>query len=619
MAGIRESEPFKAIMRMFEGIQNQNPPEQGDIEILGGYIDATEANMGAQGKARIRKMIGEMVVPINDKTSWKVAMNQKTKLHNQREANKKRLVENLKATQGRNAIIPEELEEIKAPDTKELYFVKNDMTMGVDPFANIGEENTTVKLQYAGTLTWAEFKNRCLVEVNPGATDKEKRITIKSLTIEGIIEEAQRRGLTHVQLGKLLLDFTKQTIPELASKANSMESDELDDVLTNLENVIDVDKEIKEVEKALNSVKREPGEDISIPGASYRAKQIILTRLRASKTVTRTSSTVTKGADSVTITMLLELVHPRVKTEILDIRAMHFKMMNLEWTYQSFITEVREIEKKNPTWNIKSTMYCQSRGMFSLKDAGINVNKIEMNEAETDQEGQGEEYIDPEEDYDDPAYYDSPSYDNDGDGGEDVSSDDEVHRDDTGALFLFRGRPLNQRRGRSGGAGAGRPGPMKRQGTSPGQRGASGRGGPKRPGVNVLQGESRGRGRDAGRRNSRGGSQNRGRSGYTRPRAASEGRRFTSGAQAANREMRCFRCNSKNHRSKSCPRFKAFCQEACHHCKKDGKTLFHPPLLCPFRQGSGYITPAERTSAEREMFGFRAQSPASPITVRKNV
>ena len=180
MAGIRESEPFKAIMRMFEGIQNQNPPEQGDIEILAGYIDATEANMGAQGKARIRKMIGEMVVPINDKTSWKVAMNQKTKLHNQREANKKRLVENLKATQGRNAIIPVELEEIKAPDTKELYFVKNDMTMGVDPFANIGEENTTVKLQYAGTLTWAEFKNRCLVEVNPGATDKEKRITIKS-------------------------------------------------------------------------------------------------------------------------------------------------------------------------------------------------------------------------------------------------------------------------------------------------------------------------------------------------------------------------------------------------------------------------------------------------------
>ena len=80
MAGIRESEPFKAIMRMFEGIQNQNPPEQGDIEILAGYIDATEANMGAQGKARIRKMIGEMVVPINDKTSWKVAMLQKTKL-----------------------------------------------------------------------------------------------------------------------------------------------------------------------------------------------------------------------------------------------------------------------------------------------------------------------------------------------------------------------------------------------------------------------------------------------------------------------------------------------------------------------------------------------------------
>ena len=171
---------------------------------------------------------------------------------------------------------------------------------------------------------------------------------------------------------------------------------------------------------------------------------------------------------------------------------------------------------------------------------------------------------------------------------------DIVVDDETGDIFLVRGR--GKPRGRRNTRGS------QRRPQNPSVRRR----------INQVSDSSRGRGR--GQSQQRGGS-----------RQPSQGRSQTLPSD------RCIRCGSFSHRHRECRRYAAFWEKACPICLKRDNSfpLFHDPALCLWAPGAqvkanesypqgytGYKTPDRRspTSSMRHGFSRNLERGGSPTT-----
>ena len=73
-----------------------------------------------------------------------------------------------------------------------------------------------------GSLEWTSFANKCSEDVGDvDVNNPSKKVMHLSLTLEKLIREAEFRGASREQLGKIILLFLKAKVPDVATKINS--------------------------------------------------------------------------------------------------------------------------------------------------------------------------------------------------------------------------------------------------------------------------------------------------------------------------------------------------------------------------------------------------------------
>ena len=135
-------------------------------------------------------------------------------------------------------------------------------------------------LVYEGSLEWTSFANKCSEDVGDvDVNNPSKKVMHLSLTLEKLICEAEFRGASREQLGKIILLFLKAKVPDVATKINS-HSEVTKECFKNMDGIVDIKSEMELVNKSMNNVCRRPGEPISLIGNNYEAKQTLLAKLR---------------------------------------------------------------------------------------------------------------------------------------------------------------------------------------------------------------------------------------------------------------------------------------------------------------------------------------------------
>ena len=542
--------------------------QHDDVEKLRLAAEATDKDVANRGQERIHAALRNYRAPLINRAEWRTQLQERRIEMQQAEAEKARIRSMWKTRTGNDSSHPRDLDACAIPDLKEITEKVENRTYGLSPFIEAdGRTQAKELLVYEGNLEWSSFADRCTQEVgdyDPSFPEKKKMLL--SLTLEELIKEAENRGASREQLGKIILSFLRKEVPDVAMKINS-HTEVTKECFKNLEGIVNIGSEIAMVEKALTNVHRKPGEPINIVGNNFQAKQKLLSRLRSSTDCDISKETTEKKIAEVTFMMTLEMVSTPLKEYIINTGyRMHGNLhgdLSLRWLYK----EIDKKENENPQWKITAPRYVQAKAVTVLP-AEPSIFNVEGTEGAEEDESEG--YDEEESDYGD--YYDF----------EEESDDAEIVTDEVGDIFLVRGRgkPRGRRNTRGGRGRPQNPQIRKR--------------------VNQVSGSSRGRGRGQGPL--RGGSQQ-----------PSQGRR-----QALPSD-RCIRCGSFSHRHRECKRYSGFWEKACPICRKRDESfpLFHDPALCLYAPGAqvgpnenypqgytGYKTPDRRSPISSMRHGF---------------
>ena len=549
--------------------------QHDDVEKLRLAAEASDKDVSNRGQERIHAALRNYRAPLINKAEWRTQLQERRIEMQQAETEKARIRSMWKTRTGNDSSHPRDLDASPIPDLKEITEKVDYKTYGLSPFVEAdGRTQTKELLVYEGSLEWSSFADRCTQEVgdyDPSFPEKKKMLL--SLTLEELIKEAENRGASREQLGKIILSFLRKEVPDVAMKINS-HTEVTKECFKNLEGIVNIGAEITTVEKALTNVHRKPEEPSNIVGNNFQAKQKLLSRLRSSTDCGISRETTEAKIAEVTFMMMLEMISTPLKQYIINTGyRMHGNLhgdLSLRWLYK----EIDKKESENPQWKITAPKYVQAKAVTVLPAEPSIFNVDGTDEAKEDDYGS---------DYDDPYDFDEESDD------PDIVVDDE-----TGDIFLVRGR--GKPRGRRNTRGS------QRRPQNPSVRRR----------INQVSDSSRGRGR--------GQSQQRGGSGQP-----SQGRSQTLPSD------RCIRCGSFSHRHRECRRYAAFWEKACPICLKRDNSfpLFHDPALCLWAPGAqvksnesypqgytGYKTPDRRspTSSMRHGFSQNLERGGSPTT-----
>ena len=554
-----------------------------------------------RGQVKIEKLLKDYQAPRRDRQEFENEMEAWKKELEDDELSKEELRKVFKAITGSAVSFPQELKKQTVLVGKKTVDIKHGVVWGFNPFTGTKE-----KLEYNQKEDWKDFKERCIESVNLG--DRQK--LIPSLTVEKLMVEAEKSGLSLMSLGRLARSFVEAEIPSIGAKVNNLHDDHVSEIFKVIESAIDVDEEIRIVQQALQTVKREPGHyDLGDILHNYLGKQIVLTQLRLgfANTNQEAKDLITKAAEETTMQALYNLVSQETLYFLLqDVQAkLHIQKQKV--TLAKMLKEAIICERNHPEWRIKTVMR-PPNGIFATVAVGASVNVVNGDVGEEEEEGILQEADD---------FADQQFQDDEGElfyltGVKRVQlrqsragrSDSQGHKPRRsfsaspyrGKVTMLKKYVSTQPRGRGrGGPRAGSPGHGRPP--SPGGRGGGGRGLP----------EWR---RSAAR----------GRPGYG-PRPPTKGR---TPSRSPGRK-RCLRCGSENHLGKSCPRYGKFCTTQCSICKDRGITLFHEAKVCiktdsfkdpKFRSNS----PATKFNYGFQKFGYQrvGKSPSPFFDKSKN-
>ena len=547
-----DSEPYYLISRGFQGLGVTEDIVQG----LRLYADAADQDVASRGRHRVHQLLSRYKEPMFNRVEWKQKLVDDKQDFEDMEQEKARWRAIYKGTHRYEAAHPREYDAKKCPDINYCIETVDGKTFGMSPFKDsAGRTRPKELLQYEGKLVWSEFKNRCAVEIgDTDASNNKVKKLIFSLTLETLIQECQDRACNLDQLGRILMDFLKATIPDIATKINA-HTEVAKEIFKNIESIVDIQKEIIMVEDSLNNVKRNPEESLNVAGNNFGAKQLILARLRATSGGIKDLQDMKVRTDRCTFQMMLELISPETRNYIINSSMRKHYSLGREYTLDLLYKEVSRLEEQNPSWRIKQPIYTQSRGMTNVPLAGAALFPIETETHTTQEEA-------PEFEFEDDYEFDDPA--NDLEEGLD------------GQMFLM---DMSRTRG----------------GVRPrGGRGGRGRGGrPARGGAAPGQGQSRGAGRPGG--------------------TGGPGQGRSVGGPTY-----CLRCGSGTHNHRACIRFGSYHATRCTKCEKrdPSKPLYHPPELCCYDENSGWVAPESRSPATKAKFGFPRSLPSSPQFAR---
>ena len=565
---------------------------------LKGVQLAQELAATKRGQYKIRELLRGYQAPLRSKQDFEAEMAVwRAQLMDDENA-KKALRKIFKEVTGSEINVPPELRQKTVLEVKKVVDTQHGVVYGLNVFTNERE-----KLEYQNKEVWADFKDKASESVNVG----DKICLIPSLTVEKMIVQAEMAGLSMQSLGRLARCFVEAELPAVTSKVNNIHDENVAEIFSVIEAAIDVDEEIRTVERSLDEVKRAPGKyDLLDIVNNYTKKQHLLLQLRTGFAMTSAEmrKQVQEAADDLGRQALYNLVSQELKMFLMEDVTTKYAMSGQKVTLEILLMEAATLERQKPEWKIKQTMR-PPRGIYGTVQGSLggedtvagNVNTIVPVPGDGDEEVILEEN---DEDYEDQEF-----------------------QDESGEVFLLTGvRRVNMRPSQRQGSVS--PGPGKRRYSSSPYKGrvtfikrfdsrSARPGRPGSPGTGARGGGGGGRGRGGDRPIWRRAPGSRGRGG------SGPGRTGTSRSPSS---KKCLRCNSENHLAASCPRFGSHCTTRCSICAKMGLLQYHPESLC-FRKTSNviYKRPDSRSNspATKERYGFRAKRQGiSPETKAKN-
>ena len=567
---------------------------------LKGVQLAQELAATKRGQYKIRELLRGYQAPLRSRQDFEAEMAVwRAQLLDDENA-KKALRKIFKEVTGSEINIPPELRQKTVLEVKKVVDTQHGVVFGLNVFNNERE-----KLEYQNKEVWADFKDKASESVNVG----DKICLIPSLTVEKMIVQAEVAGLSMQSLGRLARCFVEAELPAVTSKVNNIHDENVAEIFSVIEAAIDVDEEIRTVERSLDEVKRAPGKfDLLDIVNVYTKKQHLLLQLRTGFAMTSAEmrTNVQEAADDLGRQALYNLVSPELKVYLMEDVTTKYAMSGQKVTLEILLTEAATLERQKPEWRIKQTMK-PPRGIYGTvhgtlvgeEGAAGSVNTIAPDPGDELEEVILEENDD---DYEDQEFQDA-----------------------SGEVFLLTGvRRVQMRPSQKQGSVS--PGPGRRRFSSSPYKGrvtfikrydnhSSRPGRPGSPGTGPRGRGGGGRGRGGDRPTWRRAPAPRGRGGP----GSSSGRTGTSKSPSS---RKCLRCNSENHLAASCPRFGSHCITRCSICEKLGLLQFHPESLC-FRKNNNvsYVRPESRSNspATKERYGFRARRQGiSPETKSKN-
>ena len=374
MARSIDTEPYHLISAGFQGLG----VSEDIIKGLRLYAEAADQDIASRGRQRIHSLLTKYREPRYNKVGWKQKLSADKEEFEQLEQDKARWRALYKSMTHNEASHPREYDARKCPDINYCTETVDGKTFGLNPFrsANGGAFEKQL-LQYEGKLTWSEFKNRCNVEI--GDTDSSNNRVKKmvfSLTLEALIQDCQNYGCSLDQLGRVLMDFLKSTVPDIATKINA-HTEVTSEIFKNIESIVDIQKEIAMVEDSLNNVKRNPEDSLNVAGNNFGAKQLILAKLRSTSNNGDDLKEIQARTDRCTFQMMLELIGPETRNYIINSSMRKYYSMGREYTLDLLYKEVSKLEESNPSWRIKTAIFAQSRGMTSLPVTSASLHNTE--------------------------------------------------------------------------------------------------------------------------------------------------------------------------------------------------------------------------------------------------
>ena len=564
-----------------------------------------------RGQVKIQDLLKKYVAPMRNKQEFENEIeNYKTQLLD--EENTKEMLRSIfEEVTGSKANIPPELRKKTVVAAKKTVETLHGVVWGYNPFTNEKE-----KLEYQRKEEWADFKEKAVESVNIG----EKQVMIPSLTVEKMISQAEESGLSMKSLGRLARCFVEAALPAVAAKVNNIHDEDIGEIFNVIETAIDVEEEIRLVEKSIEGVKREPGKfDLADVVHNYLGKQLKLTQLRTglSQREELMKRKIYTAAEELAKQALYNMVSKEVQMHLLEDVQPRYVMTKQELTLEKLLKEATMAEKERPEWRIKTTLRPPNKmyGTVNASSAelGGNINQLD---------GQDDEDLDncDAETREEGIFEDDNGF------------EDQYFEDEDGEIRLLSGvRRVQLRR-------------SNRKSMSPETRRRNFSPSPYRGKVTMVKRWERSRSRDRGRLGGRrpgspskprqgGPGGGRGKPVWRRERE--RGRPGTSNRSPARKtpsrspgRKRCLRCNSENHLAAACPRYGKYCTVPCPICKKEGIfPQFHPAAVCLRNSSSNYKSPrGSRTNspATKERYGFsngfkkRGKSPISVANKPKN-
>lgn len=550
---------------------------------LSGLQVAHEHAATKRGQIKIQTLLKNYTAPRRDKQEFENEVEAMKKELEDDEISKEELRRVFKILTGSEVNFPPELKKQTVVSGKSKVDVKHGIVWGYNPYTKEKE-----KLEYSQKEEWKTFKERCMESVTVG--DKQK--LIPSLTVEKLITESERSGLSLVSLGRLARSFVEAEMPNVTSKISCLHDSDVAETFQVIESAIDVDAEIKMVQETMNSIRREPGrQDLADVVHNYLGKQIVLTQLRLgfANTDQEKKARITAAAEDTTMNALYNLVSPETSYYLVqDVQAL-YHLTDQKVTLKDMLKEAIIVEKDKPEWKIKTVMKPPSGLYATVQQGSINVvAEGHKNENEEAEEG----ILEDDEDFEDRAFVDYE-----------------------GEVFLLSGvKAVQLRQSRQGKANTPgghpsrrnySPSPFKGKVTMMKRYGKSfGGGGPNRGSPGPRRG-SPGPGRGGSSGGSRGPVWRRsGARGRTQYSARSPVRGQTPPRSPGRKT--CMRCGSENHLGRSCPRYGKYSQTPCRLCKSKNKTLFHDPSVCLYSSEGGYKNPNSRSNSPntKVKYGF---------------
>ena len=567
-----------------------------------------------RGQVKIQDLLKKYVAPMRNKQEFENEIeNYKTQLLD--EENTKEMLRSIfEEVTGSKANIPPELRKKTVVAAKKTVETLHGVVWGYNPFTNEKE-----KLEYQKKEDWADFKEKATESVNIG----DKQVMIPSLTVEKMISQAEESGLSMKSLGRLARCFVEAALPAVASKVNNIHDEDIGEIFNVIETAIDVEEEIRLVERSIEGVKREPGKfDLADVVHNYLGKQLKLTQLRTGLTQREElmKRKIYTAAEELAKQALYNMVSREVQMYLLEDVQPRYVMTKQELTLEKMIKEATMAEKERPEWRIKTTVRppVKMYGTVNASSAelGGNINQLD---------GQNDDALDE----------DNREMREEGIFEDDNGYEDQYFEDEEGEIRMLSGvRRVQLRR-------------SNRKSMSPGTKRRTFSPSPYRGKVTMIKKWEKSRSRDRSRNGSRQGGRRSGSPGRPRPGSSGGGRgkpvwrrereRRRPGVNSRSPakktpsrspgRKRCLRCNSENHLASSCPRYGKYCTVPCPICKSQGIfPQFHPAAVCLRNSSSNYKSPSSRSNspATKEKYGFsngfnkRGKSPVAISNRTKN-